>query len=75
MRPRPLGVRRVAIHGLEHKHTKADREKAIKGLDLLRAARKKIGRPKGTRFYSQSDFLAAATRAYRLLYDRAGEHP
>jgi hypothetical protein len=75
MRPHALGVRRVAINGLEHKHKKADLDKAIKSLDLLRAARKKVGRPKGTRFYSRSDFMAAATSAYRRLYNLAGEHP
>ena len=75
MRPHAFGVRRVAIHGLEHNHTKADLDRAIKGLDLLRAARKKVGRPEGTRYYSRSDFLPAAARAYRRLFDRSGEHP
>ena len=75
MRPHAFGVRRVAIHGLEHKHKKADLDKAIKGLDLLRAARKKLGRPEGTRYYSRSDFLPAAARAYRRLFEGSGEHP
>lgn len=75
MRPHAFGVRRVGIHGFEHKHKKTDLNKAISGLDLLRAARKKLGRPEGTRYYSQSVFLPAAARAYRLLYDRTGEHP
>jgi hypothetical protein len=75
MRSHAFGVRRVAIHGLEHKHAQTDLDKAVKGLDLLRAARKKLGRPKGTRFYSRADFMAAAASAYRLLYSLAGEHP
>jgi len=65
----------VAIHGLEHKHKKADLDKAIKGLDLLRAARKKLGRPEGTRFYARPEFVAASVRAYRVFYERTGEHP
>jgi len=75
MRPHAFGVRRVAIHGLEHKHKKADLDKAIKGLDLLRAARKKLGRPEGTRFYARPEFVAASVRAYRVFYERTGEHP
>src|SRR5688572_29240454 len=31
MRPHAFGVRRVAIHGLEHKHTQTDLDKATKG--------------------------------------------
>lgn len=75
MRPGAYGVRRVAICGLEHRHKKNDLDKAFEGLDLLRAARKKLGRSKGTRFYSRADFLAASVRAYRLFYERTGEHP
>jgi hypothetical protein len=75
MRPHAFGVRRVAIHGLEHKHTQNEPDKAFKGLDLLRAARKKLGRPEGTRYYSERDFLPAAARAYRRLFNSSGEHP
>ena len=75
MRPHAFGVRRVAIHGLEHKHKRADLDRAIKGLDLLRAARQKLGRPEGTRYYSQSAFLPAAVDACRRISNRTGEHP
>lgn len=75
MRAHPYGVRRVAIHGLEHKHTTKDRERAVKGLDLIRAAAKKLGRKKGTRFYSESEFWKRAPAVYRSFYDREGEHP
>jgi hypothetical protein len=75
MRSHAFGVRRVAIHGLEHKYKKADLDKAVEGLDLLRAARKKLGRPEGSRYYSRSDFLPAAARAYRRLFDTSGKHP
>jgi hypothetical protein len=75
MRPHAIGVRRVAIHGLEHKHTKSDLDKAVSGLDLLRAIRKKLGRPEGSRYYSRSDFLPSAARAYRRLFEASGEHP
>jgi len=75
MRAHPYGVRRVAIHGLEYKHTAKDRERAFKGLDLIRAAAKKLGRKKGTRFYSESEFRKRAPAAYRSFYDREGVHP
>ena len=75
MRPHAFGVRRVAIHGLEHKHKTADLDRAIRGLDLLRAARKKLGRPEGTRFYARPEFVAASVRAYRVFYERTEEHP
>jgi len=76
MRPRPLGVRRVAIHGLEHKHTQKDREKAFKGLDLLRAAfEKRGGRSKGSRTYQKADFLIRAPLAYLDFYNRTGKYP
>jgi hypothetical protein len=49
MRAHPYGVRRVAIHGLQYKHTEKDFERAVKGLDLLRKADRKLrGRPKGS---------------------------
>jgi hypothetical protein len=75
MRPHNYGVRRVSICGLEHKHTQKDREKAYKGLDLLRAAAKKLGRRKDSRTYSKTEFLRAAPLAYRRFFDRTGEHP
>lgn len=75
MRPHAFGVRRVAIYGFEHRHKKKELDKAFKGLDLLRAARRKRGRPEGTRYYSKTDFLPAAARAYRTLYETTGEHP
>jgi hypothetical protein len=75
MRPHALGVRRVAVHGLEHKHTQKNREKAIKGLDLLRAAVKRGGRRKGSRTYSKADFRRRAPLAYREFYNRTGEYP
>jgi hypothetical protein len=75
MRPSPYGVRRVTICGLEHEHAKTDLDKAFEGLDLLRAARKKLGRAKGTRFYARSEFVAASVRVYRGFYERTGEHP
>lgn len=75
MRPHAFGVRRVAIHGLEQRHTQKDREKAIKGLDLLRAAVKRSGRRKGSRSYSKAEFRKSAPAAYREFYKRTGEHP
>jgi hypothetical protein len=75
MRAHPYGVRRVSIHGLEHKHTAKDRERAYKGLDLIRAAAKKLGRKKGTRFYLESEFRKRAPAAYREFYKREGDHP
>jgi hypothetical protein len=75
MRAHPYGVRRVAIHGLEYKYTAKARERAFKGLDLIRAAAKKLGRKKGTRFYSESEFRKRAPAAYRSFYNREGEHP
>jgi hypothetical protein len=75
MRPRPLGVRRVAIHGLEHKHTQKDREKVFKGLALLRAAVKRGGRRKGSRSYSEADFRRRAPLAYQDFYNRTGKYP
>lgn len=75
MRAHPYGVRRVAIHGLEHKHTSKDRERAYKGLDLIRAAAKKLGRKKGTRFYSEGEFRKRAPAAYKEFYERSGVHP
>jgi hypothetical protein len=49
MRAHPYGVRRVAIHGFQYKHTEKDFERAVKGLDLLRKADRNLrGRPKGS---------------------------
>jgi hypothetical protein len=75
VRPHAFGVRRVAIHGLEHKHTQKDREKAIKSLDLLRAAWNRRGRKKGSRSYSKAEFRKSAPHAYRESYNRTGEYP
>lgn len=74
MRPGPYGVRRVAIYGLENRHSKADLDKAFEGLDLLRTAAKRKGRSKG-RSYSKSDFRRIVLIAYRAIYDRTGEYP
>jgi hypothetical protein len=70
MRAHPYGVRRVAIHGLEYKHTAKDLELAVKGLDLLRAARKKLrGRRRGTKKYSEQRFRKVSVAKYRKLLD------
>lgn len=75
MRSNPYGVRRVAICGLENRHKKKDLDKAFEGLDLLRAAAKKLGRTKGSRTYSEASFRRRARLAYRDFYDRTGEYP
>lgn len=76
MRAHNYGVRRVAIQGLEHQHTKKDLDAAIKGLDLLRKVNKKLrGRKRGNRKYSKPAFIKLARQKWQAFNERFDKDP